>query len=202
VKIQALLFDLGKVLINFNFEIGVKALHECCSISRDEFEAILLDKVMVRRYESGQISTEEFHSHLCETATLNMTLSQFCDTWSSVFLPDPLVSEELLKNLKRRYPLILVSNTNEAHVEFIRERYRVFDHFDHLILSYEVGSLKPDSKIFEHAIAAAGRPADSLFFTDDREENVVAARQLGLNAHQFVSETKLVEALREVGVSV
>jgi glucose-1-phosphatase len=202
VKIEALLFDLGKVLINFSFEPVVKTLHESCSISRAQFEAILWDKVLVRRYERGEISTEEFHNYLCERASLNMTLPQFCATWSSVFMPDPLVSEELLANLKRRYPLILISNTNEAHVEFIRERYRVFNYFDHLIFSHEVGALKPDPKIFEHAIAASNRPVEALFFTDDREENIVAAKALGMHAHQFVSEEKLVEALRQAGVEI
>ena len=202
MKIEALLFDLGKVLINFSFEPVVKTLHESCSISRAQFEAILWDKVLVRRYERGEISTEEFHNYLRERASLNMTLPQFCTTWASVFMPDPLISEELLANLKRRYPLILISNTNEAHVEFIRERYRVFDYFDHLVFSYEVGLLKPDSKIFEHAIAASNRPAEALFFTDDREENIVAATALGMHAHQFLSEAKLVEALRQAGVEI
>jgi glucose-1-phosphatase len=202
VKIEALLFDLGKVLINFSFEPVVKTLHESCSISRTQFEAILWDRVLVRRYESGEISTEEFHNYLCETASLKMTLPQFCTTWSSVFMPDPLISEELLANLKRRYPLILISNTNEAHVEFIREKYRVFDYFDHLVFSYEVGLLKPDPKIFQHAIAASKRPAEALFFTDDREENVVAAAALGIRSHQFVSEAKLVDALQQAGVEI
>jgi HAD superfamily hydrolase (TIGR01509 family) len=108
----------------------------------------------------------------------------------------------LLAYLKRRYPLILVSNTNEAHIDFIRSNYRVLEHFDHHIFSYEVGSLKPDRKIFEHAIAASGFPAETLFFTDDREENVVAARNLGLHAHQFKTESALVNALAAAGVCV
>lgn len=202
MKIEALLFDLGKVLINFNFETGIQGLVSCCSMSREQFEKVLWDKTWVRRYERGEVSTQEFHNYLCDAATLNMTLPEFCRTWSSVFLPEPLISEELLSRLKRRYPLILVSNTNEAHVEFIREKYRVFDYFDRLVFSYEVGSLKPDAKIFQHAIAKANRPPESLFFTDDREENIVAARQLGIQAHQFVSEAKLTEALHEVGIEV
>jgi glucose-1-phosphatase len=202
VKIEALLFDLGKVLINFSFEPVVKTLHESCSISRAEFEAILWDKVLVRRYERGEISTREFYDYLCQKASLNMTLPQFRATWSSVFMPEPLISEELLTNLKHRYPLILISNTNEVHVDFIREKYRVFDYFDHLIFSHEVGSLKPDPKIFEHAIALSKRPAGALFFTDDREENIVAAKALGIHAYQFVSEVRLVEALRQAGVEV
>jgi FMN phosphatase YigB (HAD superfamily) len=201
VKIDALLFDLGKVLVDFNFQTGVDALHACCSIPRDRFEQVLWD-AWIRRYESGEISTAEFHDHLCEAANLNMPLREFCRTWSSVFLPGLLVSEELLASLKRTYPLILVSNTNEAHIEFIRSNYRVLDYFDHQILSYEVGSLKPDCKIFEYAIQAAGLPPESLFFTDDREENILAARQLGMCAHQFSGEAKLIEALQAAGVEI
>ena len=169
MKIEALLFDLGKVLIDFNFETGVQALHGACSISRGRLEEVLWDEVWIRRYERGEISTAEFHSYLCETAALDMDLTGFRNVWSSVFLPDLLVSERLLAALKRKYPLILVSNTNEAHFEFIRDRYAVVDYFDHHVLSYEVGSMKPDREIFEHAVRVSGFRPDALFFTDDRE---------------------------------
>jgi len=202
VKIEALLFDLGKVLIDFNFETGVQALHASCSISRDQFEQVLWDKAWIRRYERGEISTTQFHEYLCRTADLKMALPAFRETWSSVFLPDLLVSEKLLAELKKKYPLILVSNTNEGHFEFIRSNYRVLDYFDRHVLSYEVGSLKPDRKIFEHAIAAANCPAEALFFTDDREENILAASQLGIHAHQFAGQSGLVAALQNVGVEV
>jgi FMN phosphatase YigB (HAD superfamily) len=202
VKIEALLFDLGKVLIDFNFETGVQALHGACSISRDRFEEVLWDEVWIRRYERGEISTAEFHSYLCETAALDMDLTGFRDVWSSVFLPDLLVSERLLAALKRKYPLILVSNTNEAHFEFIRDRYAVVDYFDHHVLSYEVGSMKPDRQIFEHAIRVSGLRPDALFFTDDREENILAARGLGIHAHQFRTERMLIAALQAANVEI
>src|SRR5215510_7271727 len=199
---KAILFDLGKVLIDFNFETGVQALHAACSISRNQLEEVLWDENWIRRYERGEISTSEFHTYLCDTADLRMDLAGFCRTWCSVFLPDPIVSESLLLELKRKYRLILVSNTNEAHIDFVRANYSVLDHFDHQVLSYEVGSLKPDHKIFERAIALSRFPAGKLFFTDDREENVRAASQLGIHAHQFSNETKLVEALLAAGVAV
>jgi HAD superfamily hydrolase (TIGR01509 family) len=202
VKIQALLFDLGKVLIDFNFETGVQALHASCSISRDRFEEVLWDETCIRRYERGEISTTQFYEYLCRSANLKMTLTDFRESWSSVWLPGAMVSEELLAALKRKYPLILVSNTNEAHFEFVRSRYAVVDYFDRYVLSYEVGSLKPDKKIFEYAIAAANYPAEALFFTDDREENIVAARRLGIHACQFQSECTLIAALQNAGVEI
>jgi len=202
VKIRAILFDLGKVLVDFNFETGVQALHAACSISRNRLEEVLWDENCIRRYERGEISTPEFHAYLRQTADLTMDLEGFCRTWSSVFLPQTIVSEQLLAALKRNYPLILVSNTNQLHIDFVRENYGVLDYFDHRVLSYEVGALKPDRKIFERAIAVSGHPAGALFFTDDREENVEAANQLGIHAHQFKTESQLIAALREAGVDV
>jgi len=199
---KAILFDLGKVLVDFNFETGVQALHAACSISRNRLEEVLWDENWIRRYERGEISTSEFHAYLRETADLGMDLPDFCETWSSVFLPDLLVSEDLLLALKRKYPLILVSNTNELHIDFVRTNYRVLDYFDHHVLSYEVGSLKPDRKIFEYAIAVSGHEPEALFFTDDREENIVAARQLGMHAHQFKTELQLMDALHQAGVEI
>ena len=199
---KAILFDLGKVLLDFNFETGVKALHAACSISRNRLEEVLWDENWICRYERGEISTSEFHAYLRETADLDLDLPGFCQTWSSVFLPGLLVSEDLLLALKRKYPLILVSNTNEVHIEFVRSNYRVLDYFDHDVLSYEVGALKPDRKIFEYAIAVSGHQPDALFFTDDREENILAARQLGMHAHQFQTELELVDALQQAGVEI
>jgi putative hydrolase of the HAD superfamily len=202
VKIESILFDMGKVILDFNFETGVQALHAACSISRDRLEEVLWDENCIRRYERGEISTQDFHAYLCETADLKLDLAGFCRTWSSVFLPDLIVSEDLLRVLKQKYPLILVSNTNEVHIDFIRANYGFLDFFDHHVLSYEVRSLKPERKIFEHAIAVSGYPPEALFFTDDREENIVAANELGMRAHQFRSQAQLVNALQRVGVEI
>ena len=191
---------MGKVIVDFNFETGLQALHSACSISRNRLEEVLWDENCIRRYERGEISTGDFHTYLRDTADLQMDLMDFCRTWSSVFLPNLIVSEELLASLKQKYPLILVSNTNEAHIDYVRANYRVLDYFDHLVLSYEVGSLKPDRKIFEHAIEASECVPEAIFFTDDREENVLAATQLGIRGHQFKSQSSLIAALEAAGV--
>jgi FMN phosphatase YigB (HAD superfamily) len=200
MQIEALLFDLGKVLVDFDMETSVGSMIASCGIPREEFEEVFWDEKWLSGYERGDISSEEFHRYLCDSGGLEMDFRQFCESWSSVFRPGVLVSESLLKALGARYPLILVSNTNPVHASFIRHNYTVFNHFEHLVLSHEVGSLKPDRRIYEHAVAASGKPADKLFFTDDREENIVAAREMGIHAHRFVSEARLVEALKSAGV--
>ena len=200
MAIETLLFDLGKVLVDFNFEAGMRRFAARCAISEESFAKVLLNGEWIRRYECGEISSADYLGYLREEGRLDMELEEFHESWSSVFLPDLIVPEQLLQQLKQRYPLILVSNTNESHADFISKRYRVFDYFNHRILSHEVGSMKPDYKIYQAAIAAAGKPPESLFFTDDREENVQAARELGIRAHRFESVSGLLEAFGELGI--
>jgi putative hydrolase of the HAD superfamily len=202
VKIEALLFDMGKVILDFNFELGMERLAGKCGLPPEEFKKVLFDKDWIRPYERGEISTADYHRHLCEAGQLRMDLAEFHKTWSSVFLPDLLVPEALLADLRQRYPLILVSNTNESHVNYIERNYTVLQHFNVKIFSHVIGSLKPDRKIYEAAIAASEKPPEALFFTDDREENIRAAESFGIRAHQFTTVPRLVAALRSHGVEV
>ena len=201
MAIEAILFDLGKVLIDFSLDSTVRQLTSC-SATPAEFERVFRAPDLARRYETGVITTREFYDHLCRFGGLHMEVDAFRAAWTSMFKPGTLVSEDLLASLGRRYPLILVSNTNEAHAEFIAEKYRVFEYFAHKVFSFEVGSLKPEARIFEHAIAVSGKKPEALFFTDDREENVQGARAFGIEAHRFRCEADLIRALNDAGVDV
>jgi len=202
MKIETILFDLGKVLIDFTLDPLLISLTARCSKPAPQFEKVLRDTELAHRYETGAITTEQFHRHLCEAGGLQMDILAFRNIWCSIFRADLLVSERLLEILSRRYPLILVSNTNEAHAAFIRDSFRVFNYFDHTVFSFEVGSMKPDKKIFERAIMLSGKPPEALFFIDDREENVRGAAEFGIHAHQFQSEQILVRALQDAGVDL
>jgi HAD superfamily hydrolase (TIGR01509 family) len=202
VAIEALLFDLGKVLVDFDFERGMNRFASRTSMPRKDFEAVIFDQDWIRPYEHGDITSEEYHRYLRENGKLEMSLQEFHDAWSSVFLPGLIVPEQLLANLKARYPLILVSNSNESHVNYIAREYGILDYFDHKIFSHEVRSMKPDRKIYDAAIAAAGKPPEALFFTDDRAENIESAVKLGIRGHQFHSVLKLVNALKSNGVQL
>jgi len=202
MKVEALLFDLGKVIIDFDLRpmLGILCQNSCRPAA--EFETVFRNVEFLRSYETGRITTSQFHEHLCNEGGLQMDFPSFRKIWSDVFHPEILISEDLLKELNRRYPMILVSNTNEAHIGFIAERYPVLDYFDHKVYSFEVGSMKPDAEIFHHAIAVSGKHPEHLFFTDDREENILAARALGMQAHQFKSEAALISALNDAGIEL
>jgi putative hydrolase of the HAD superfamily len=196
---KAVIFDLGRVLVNFDFKRGYRALEELCPFAAAEIPKRLAGTGLVERFETGLIEPREFVAQMSAALDLPIGYEQFCGIWSSVFT-ETLVPEEMLAGLAARYRLLLLSNTNVIHFEGLRTSLPMLRHFHHLILSYEVKAMKPQPAIFEAAIARAGCRAEECFYTDDIAEFVVAARKLGVDAVQFESAKQLEGELTARGI--
>jgi glucose-1-phosphatase len=198
--IRAIVFDLGKVIIPFDLERGYRALGPYCGVPRAEISKRIQSSDLVGRFESGQVPPREFVRGFSALLDLEVGYERFRELWSSIFLPETLIPEELLVALHRRYPLLLLSNTNAIHFEMVRERYPLLGHFDEFVLSYEVGALKPERRIYEEAVRRAGMPAGEMFYTDDIPRFVDAARAVGMDAVAFQSAEQIEAELRTRGV--
>ena len=106
----------------------------------------------------------------------------------------------VLRWLQTRYPLVLLSDTNEIHFGFVRRRVESLRLFDHLVLSYEVGVMKPDPRMYEEVVRRARVPAQACLFMDDRLANVEGAKRLGMHAFQFESVGQCLVRMKELGV--
>jgi FMN phosphatase YigB (HAD superfamily) len=198
--IKAVIFDLGRVIVPFDFTRGYIRIESLCGIPAADIPKRISSSGLVPRLESGQIEARDFVDQLCGCLNLSTTYDDFCEIWSSVFLPDTLVSEELLRGLAGNYRLVLLSNTNVIHYEMIRRNYPLLRHFHASVLSFEVGAMKPSPLIYQKAITAAGCEASECFFTDDMAPFVEGARTQGIDAVQFQSEAQIVEELRSRGL--
>jgi glucose-1-phosphatase len=198
--LKALIFDLGGTIVPFDFRRGYAAMEPLCAYPAAEIPARIRSTDLVRRFETGQIEPETFVEELCRALELRVSYAEFCDLWTSIFLPEPLIPEAVFAELRRRYPLVLLSNTNDIHFQMIRRSYPLLDHFDHFVLSYQVGALKPSPRIYEEAVARAGCRAEECFFTDDVAPYVEGARLAGLDAVRFESYAQLESELRSRGV--
>jgi len=120
---------------------------------------------------------------------------RFCDLWCDLF--DPMEGmEELIQHLGARFPLFLLSNTNALHFAYLKERFRlILQPFQAFVLSYRVGSRKPEPAIYQSLIRQAGRPPQEILFLDDKVSFVEAARGQGLTAWQFHSPQELQQEL-------
>ena len=175
------LFDLGGVLV----DLGEPALDMALPMSEEQFWSVWLRSEAVARYETGGIDLNTF----CAQMSLEFGLSpgEFTaarlERWRLPLFPRV---NDVLPALAETATLALLSNTNATHWQGVNRRSDVFQGFDHVFLSYEVGLHKPDPRFFEHALTAlAARPEDVLF-VDDSARNVAVARELGIDAHQTV----------------
>jgi putative hydrolase of the HAD superfamily len=192
---KAILLDLGKVLIHFDFKRGYSALEKLCPYPAAEIRSRIAATGIVPKFETGLVEPADFFDQLCRCLDLKIDYAQFCEIWSSIFT-DTLVPESLLETLAARYRLVLLSNTNSIHFEMVRDKYPLLRHFHALVLSYEVKAMKPDEAIFRAALDRAGCRPEEAFYTDDILEFIEAARRLGIDAVQFESAAQLERELR------
>jgi len=198
---KAVIFDLGRVVVNFDFQRGYRALEGLCPYSAAEIPVHIQSRGLVRRFETGLIGPRDFYAQFSELLGLTIDYSRFCEIWTSIFT-EALLPESLLESLAARYRLVLLSNTNPIHFEMIRAAYPHLRHFHRLVLSHEVKAMKPQPEIYRAAIDAAQCRPEECFFTDDILEYVEGARRMGIDAVQFESREQIERELSARGIAV
>jgi len=200
--IEVVYFDLGKVIIDFDHLRAAEELLKVTPLSLNKVMAVLSDGELVSEYETGRLSSEEHYRKVCRRLQMDISIEKFRELWGSMFLPEPLLSESFLQDLKKRYRLMLLSNTNEIHFDFVIQHYPILRMIEERLLSYQAGCMKPEARIFELAIEKAGVAPENIFFTDDRPENIEAAQRAGIQALVFQSETQLKREMLSRGMAV
>jgi glucose-1-phosphatase len=198
--IKTVIFDLGKVLIPFDFSRGYRAMEQYCRYPAAEIPKRIAATDLVHRFETGLVEPRDFVAQLSGLLDLRVTYEQFREIWSSIFLPDTLVPESLLAGIGARYRLLVLSNTNAIHFEMVRQSYPMLRHFHDLVLSYEVKAMKPSPAIYREAIARAECRPEECFYTDDIAAYVEGARRAGIDAVQFESCAQLERELAARGI--
>ncbi len=198
--IRTVLFDLGNVLTPVDFDRAYRKASRLTGLSEREVARLLEECGLLVPYESGRISSAEFHRGVDDLLGVGMDFDDFGSLWCDIFGDEELVGEELLDELESSVRVAMLSNTNELHFHWLREKYPVVRRFDTTVLSYEVGAMKPAREIYEAALEATGSKPEECFFTDDRPENIEGARALGIHAEVFEGEAKLREQLAALGL--
>jgi putative hydrolase of the HAD superfamily len=198
---DALLFDLGRVVLDVDLHrtFACWAGHAGCEtvdlvgrFPRDE---------LYHRHEKGEISDAEFFAGIRAALGIGISDAQFLEGWNAIFVGEMPGIAPLLARAAKRLPLFVLSNTNNAHVEYFSERYAdLLGHFREIFLSSTIGLRKPDAAAYDHVVGAIGVPASRILFFDDLAENVEAARARGLHAIQVKSSTDVAHALDALGI--
>jgi putative hydrolase of the HAD superfamily len=199
----ALIFDFGNVVAHFDYAVATARLGEPIGLSGPE----LLERAraaglndLVKRYESGRMTSEEFSASVCRLVGLEATHEEFAAAWGDIFRLNDSVAE-LIPRLKRSgHRLVLGSNTNEMHARVFRPQFaETLRHFDALALSYEVGHIKPSAEFYLACASMAGEAPERCVFIDDLPENVEGAQRAGLQGLLYTETPRLIADLRASG---
>lgn len=182
MRIQALIFDIGNVLVPFDWGPANAWLRDRCAHLTSDSKRHL--KELTIRLEIGEIPAETFVRLASRAIGFRGTEQQFTAFWNSIFGSNPPMEKTILR-LKERFPLFLLSNTSEIHLTYLNRNYELFRHFLDGVYSFQAKSAKPDKRIFEVAIKQFGLSPENTAYIDDLPINVHSASDLGFKAIQY-----------------
>lgn len=200
IKEPVIVFDLGNTLIRFDHNIAAKKIKHLIKVPYEDLYQMFFDSPFTRAFEKGEIEGARFHERIREALGLDIGYEEFVPIWNEIFWADE-VTCGIARRLKADgYRLFLLSNVNKLHFEYINSRFDIIKIFDELILSYKVGSMKPEKAIFDEVVRRAGGDRAGLLYIDDREDLIKEARALGIRSIRFEGGEKLEKELKGLGL--
>ena len=200
LKPELLLFDLGGVLVEFAGPTELGAYLPAPS-TPDEILSRWTQCPHTDEFERGRLSPAEWADRFIRDWDVNLNRDEFLakfTTWTRRVLPG---ARELLEELRPRYRLAALSNSNELHWVRNEKELRIIQLFEFAISSHQVGLCKPNPAIFRLALERADVSSpEAVIFFDDLEANVEAAKSVGLRAHRVRGVDELRERLENDGL--
>lgn len=199
IRPELITFDLGNVLTLVDEE---PAIREIARLSKRDERAVFdvcYSPAAKKVLETGQITFREFVRRVDESLGLGVTFERFLEIFESALTPNQPIFG-LVEAVAARYRVALCSNTSEPHWMLERTRLPFGKRFDPAVVSYEVGAMKPDRRIYDAISDRSGVPHARIVFIDDMPANVEGARATGIQAIHFTGVAKLRNDLARIGV--
>ncbi len=197
---KALLFDIGGVLVDFDFSRAIAAWSAYSRLPREELQRrFCVNDDIYARHERGEIPSAEYFRHVAGLLELSATPEQIEAGWNTIFQGEIAATCALVKDARQRFPCYAFTNTNASHMACWTRLYpQVFEMFDQVFASCQIGVRKPEPAAFRYICEATGVPAASFVFFDDLLENVHTAQHVGLRGVHVRSPADVAAALRDL----
>jgi HAD superfamily hydrolase (TIGR01509 family) len=200
--IRTLLLDLGNVLVPFDHQRMCRQVGELVGADPNAVRAAIFESGLLPPLERGEILPTEFQRGLEQQLDVQFDTEALHRAASDIFDCD-LPMRPLLDQLRHQgYRLVMLSNTSVIHYDWLRGWCDIFAPFHALVLSFQVGAVKPERKIFERALEEIHCDPSECFYTDDIPAYVAAGREVGLQAEVFTDIENFRRQLRGRGVTI
>jgi len=197
--IRGVIFDFGNVICRFKFGRFLDRLRQWSALPVEALHENILGSGILRRFECGETDTAGFHRLVESAIGAKVPQKAFTEAFVDIFTPVD-GTQSIIRALKGKKRLGLLSNTNELHFLHCIRLTPVFPLFDSVTLSYEVGALKPEETIYRDALRKISIPADECVFIDDIPAYVEAAKAIGMKGICFESPEQLQADLAKLNV--
>ncbi len=196
-NICTIIFDFGGVLINLDLPQCILNFKQLGIQNIDKYLSNFGQKDFFLAFEKGHIGIEEFRQEIRNFANLPLTDDQIDKAWCSFLCDIPDKKLEILAELKKKFRLVMLSNTNPLHInvsasaEFAKRGKTISDFFDATYYSYEMKMAKPDAEIFNKLLDDEHVKAHQCLFLDDGLKNIEQAAQLGIQTYHVTENEDL-----------
>lgn len=199
-NIEFLIFDLGNVIIDIDYDFSINELKRLLPLEKHSLTENFFTSNFHKEFEKGLISSEQFRNEIRNLYGENWADEQIDHIWNSLLREIPQERIDLIKYLRKNYRTAVLSNTNQIHVEKFDEILQqntseksLFELFDMVFLSHEMGLAKPDVAIYETVLKEISTSPDKVLFFDDLPANLEGARKTGIKTYQISHQKALVE---------
>jgi HAD superfamily hydrolase (TIGR01509 family) len=198
--VKVVVFDLGKVLVDFDYTIAARRLAARSKMSSEQLMAVLVRSSRFLEYERGRVTRRELFDEICRVSGFNGSLKEFGLFFADIFTEIKPMVELHAELRKRGLATYVFSNTNDLAVEHLRRAFPFLGNFDGYVFSYEHGAIKPEARLYEVLERQSGRQAGELLYLDDRPENTEAGAARGWEVILHESPEKSRAAIRGLGL--
>lgn len=192
---KAVIFDFGNVIINIDVPRTFEAFSQISGKSPQKIKALFEQFDVFRRYELGFYKDDEFRESIRQIIGFPFNDKEIDEAWNALLLDVPPSRIELIKLLSINYELFLLSNTNSIHINFCDQLFfrqfgikNVKSLFKKAFYSFELGLYKPDPKIYQYVLNDIGFNKKEVLFLDDNQQNIEAAKAVGIPSHLITKE--------------
>ena len=202
-KYKAIIFDLGAVILNINYQNTIDEFTKLGVKNAATFYSKKVQTNLFNQIETGIISSNEFLKAL-QKETNNANITQLEQAWNAMLLDLPEERLQLIKKLKSNHTIFLLSNTNAIHINAFKKqlgdkKWLAFCNlFDKMYLSHELGLRKPDSEIFEYILTEQKLIAEEVFFIDDSPQHIASAKKLGIHCHHLLEKEDVITLFPDI----
>jgi glucose-1-phosphatase len=195
-----IVFDLGKVLVDFDYSIAARRIAARSTQPPENLDAFLSSSPALIQFETGLINRQQFFNQVCHAIGFLGNIGEFGGMFADIFTEIPPMIDLHAELRRRGLKTYIFSNTNDLAIEHIRRNFPFFENFDGYIFSYEVKAMKPDAPIYQALEQMTGKRGNEIIYIDDRVENIAGGAAHGWRTVLHETPRKTRTALKAFGI--